>query len=62
MKETGLDYYARFMDGETEIQKEEREGTQAPGFRLSAGPGRSSGDGSLPPPLRRDTVDKLLYL
>ena len=30
MKETGLHYYAHFMDGETEIQKEKREGTQAP--------------------------------
>lgn len=38
MKETGLDYYAHFMDGETEIQKEEREGTQAPWIQAMQDP------------------------
>ena len=62
MKETGLGYYAQFMDGETEVQKEDREGGN-PGSLDSgcAGPGRSSGDWSLPP-RHLYTVDKLLYL
>lgn len=45
MKETGLDYYARFMDGETEIQKEEREGDPGSWIQAMQDPDGGSGDG-----------------
>lgn len=39
MKETGLGYYAHFMDGETEVQREKRErGTQIPWIQAVQGP------------------------